>query len=87
MNEKSYSETQVKAAVLAACLLVPIDRRTAVEILDKTGQCLGRAFVSEPCTKAERNARIKAEWTGRNLALLMKRYNVSRRTIYRAVNR
>ena len=38
-------------------------------------------------TRAERNAMIRAEFNGRNLAAICKKYGVSRRTVYYACRR
>lgn len=38
-------------------------------------------------TRAERNARIRVEFNGQNLAVLMRRYDVSRATVYRVCRR
>jgi Mor family transcriptional regulator len=41
----------------------------------------------QPVTRAERNAMIRAEFNGRNLAAICKKYGVSRRTVYYACRR
>lgn len=68
-----------------------LDERIAHELAQEAFRAIlfeyrqERIYVSE--SKRERNRKIRAEFNGRNGPELMKRYNISKATLYRVVGR
>jgi len=78
---------EVKTEIIAAAVAQSVDVRTAIEIAETVEARLTQKPAEAPLTREERDARLRAEWNGRNVKELMKRYGVSRSTVYRAVGK
>ncbi|MGX2041808.1 Mor transcription activator family protein [Methylocaldum sp. MU1018] len=68
-------------------MALSVDVRKAVEIAATVEARLTHKPAEAPLTPEARNARIRAEWNGRNVRELMKRHGVSRSTVYRVVGK
>jgi Mor family transcriptional regulator len=79
------SPKEVKTEIIAAAVAQSVDVRTAIEIASIVESRLTAKPVDMPLTRAERDARIRAEWNGRNVKELMKQYGLGRTTIYRII--
>lgn len=63
--------------------------RTIVQVAARRGHAGVEYYLPalHNLTREERNARIRAEFNGQNLKVVMRRYDVSRATVYRVCRR
>jgi Mor family transcriptional regulator len=81
------SPKEVKTEIIAAAVAQSVDVRTAIEIASIVESRLTAKPVDMPLTREERNARILAEWNGRNVRELMTKYHLGRSMIYQIVSK
>jgi len=79
------SPKELRTEIIAAAVALSVDVRKAVEIAATVESRLTHKPAEAPLTREERDTRLRAEWNGRNVKELMKRYGVSRSTVYRVV--
>lgn len=74
---------RLRAEIISAAVALSVPVQKAVQIADSVEDNLGQAEAEKELTRQERNARIRAEWNGRNGKELMEKYRVSRPSLYR----